>query len=103
MSKISWHYLVLCFLFCTVSSNDFAQWMWQNPLPQGNRLYSDYFTDSITGYADVSFIKLCGGQVLTGRITGLKNQLDIIILPAGDYFVRLTSENMVQVGKFIKQ
>ena len=29
----------------------YSQWGWQNPLPQGNRLNSLYFTDSITGYA----------------------------------------------------
>jgi photosystem II stability/assembly factor-like uncharacterized protein len=29
----------------------FAQWFWQNPLPQGNPLSSVYFTDSNTGWA----------------------------------------------------
>ena len=29
----------------------FPQWRWQNPLPQGNGLYSVCFTNSVTGYA----------------------------------------------------
>jgi photosystem II stability/assembly factor-like uncharacterized protein len=29
----------------------FPQWYWQNPLPQGNLLYSVFFTDSNNGYA----------------------------------------------------
>jgi photosystem II stability/assembly factor-like uncharacterized protein len=36
-----------CFL-CPVLA--FSQWTWQNPLPQGNRLNSAYFTDANTGY-----------------------------------------------------
>ena len=37
-------------LFLTGFSS-FAQWEWQNPLPQGNTLNSVYFTDASTGYA----------------------------------------------------
>ena len=29
----------------------FAQWFWQNPLPQGNSLYSIFFINSDTGWA----------------------------------------------------
>ena len=35
-------------LFAMSSTN--AQWTWQNPLPQGNDLYSIYFADANTGY-----------------------------------------------------
>jgi len=46
---------------------------------------------------------LSGKLILTRQITGLKSQLDISTLPAGVYFVRLTSEKTVKVEKFIKQ
>jgi photosystem II stability/assembly factor-like uncharacterized protein len=40
---------LLCFFFISVFA--FPQWKWQNPLPQGNGLYSVYFTSVNTGYA----------------------------------------------------
>ena len=39
---------LLVFIFCMTVS---AQWFWQNPLPQGNRLRSVCFVDSQTGLA----------------------------------------------------
>ena len=39
-------------LFCLIIySSAYAQWFWQNPLPQGNLLISCNFTDSNTGWA----------------------------------------------------
>jgi len=53
--------------------------------------------------ADLSVMNLTGRVVLTRQITGTKTQLDISSLPGGVYFVRLTGDKTVQVGKFIKQ
>jgi len=41
----------LTFLLIIQSFATFAQWHWSNPLPQGNKLNSVCFTDSLTGYA----------------------------------------------------
>ena len=48
-------------------------------------------------------MNLNGQVVLTRQITGPKNQLDVSTLPSGVYFVRLTNEKTVKVGKFVKQ
>ncbi|MGE5680769.1 MAG: YCF48-related protein [Bacillota bacterium] len=40
--------LTLSLLFIIQS---FAQWKWQNPIPQGNHLYDIQFTDSVNGWA----------------------------------------------------
>ncbi len=44
---------LLCFSFLSIFA--FSQWYWQNPLPQGNILYSVFFTDSNNGYAAGDF------------------------------------------------
>jgi photosystem II stability/assembly factor-like uncharacterized protein len=44
------HIVVLCGLQCLVSVA-FAQWQWQNPLPQGQTLNSIIFIDESTGWA----------------------------------------------------
>ena len=56
MSKINWHYLVLCFLFCTVSSNDFAQkWVLKNPVPTNADLKGICLVGHDTGFVCGSF------------------------------------------------
>ena len=45
---------------------------------------------------------LSGILMLTRRITGSKTRLDISQLPGGVYFVRVTGNKTVQVGKFVK-
>ena len=40
---------ILVIFLLTYSVNN-AQWVWQNPLPQGNPLGSIYFVDSNTGW-----------------------------------------------------
>jgi hypothetical protein len=44
-----------------------------------------------------------GQQLITRQITQPKTTIDISNLPGGVYFVRLTSQGMVKVGKIIKQ
>jgi hypothetical protein len=48
-------------------------------------------------------MNLNGQVILTRQITEPKTPLDISSLPSGVYFVRLTGESTVEVGKFIKQ
>ena len=67
---------------------------------------SDKLTVEISGNPNGSNLSLAnieGQQIIKRQITEPKTQLDISNLPSGVYFVRLTGEKNVSVGKFIKQ
>jgi len=51
----------------------------------------------------LSILNINGKEILHEGITEPKTQLDINNLPSGVYFVKVTGEKTVQVGKFIKQ
>ena len=53
--------------------------------------------------SQLSLMNLNGQQLITRQITEPKTQLDISSLPSGVYFVRLTTDRMVEVEKFVKQ
>ena len=42
-------YIIICFFW--LAENYFAQWVWQNPKPQSNRLTSIHFSDDLNGWA----------------------------------------------------
>ena len=69
----------LALILCVISVSSFAQWTWQNPLPQGNTLNSVIFTDANTGYAvgeSGTIIKtIDGGLNWTVLPTGTSNFL----------------------------
>jgi hypothetical protein len=44
-----------------------------------------------------------GQQLISRQFTESRTQLDISNLPSGVYFVRMTGEKFVALGKFIKQ
>ena len=44
-------HLVFSILFLLFSELSFPQWQWQNPLPQGNDLYSTFFVDPLNGFS----------------------------------------------------
>jgi hypothetical protein len=48
-------------------------------------------------------MNLHGQALIIRQITEPKTILDISNLPSGFYFVRLTGERTVEVGKFVKQ
>jgi hypothetical protein len=48
-------------------------------------------------------MNLNGEEVLTINLLKPKTQIDISALPGGVYFVRLTNDKTVEVGKFVKQ
>jgi hypothetical protein len=50
----------------------------------------------------LSIINCSGQQFITRQFTKPKMQIDISNLPSGVYFVRLTNDNTVAVGKIIK-
>lgn len=60
-------------------------------------------TSENQNHSELSIINLDGQQIITRQITEPKTQLDISSLPRVVYFVRVTGERAVQVGKFLKQ
>jgi hypothetical protein len=73
-------------------------------------LYPDPAIDIITieisitpAQNQLSIMNACGDELITRQITQPKTQIDVSSLPSGIYFVRLTSDRMAFVGKFVKQ
>jgi DNA-binding beta-propeller fold protein YncE len=60
-------------------------------------------TSVIPAKSQLSITNLNGQQLITQQITESKMQIDISYLPNGVYFVRLTNDRTVEVGKIIKQ
>ena len=51
----------------------------------------------------LTILNLTGQNLITRQISEPKTVIDISNLPSGVYFVRLTNEKTVAVGKIIKQ
>jgi photosystem II stability/assembly factor-like uncharacterized protein len=51
----------------------------------------------------LSILNINGQQLITRQITELRTQIDISSLPSGVYFVRVTNDKTVEVGKFVKE
>ena len=73
-------------------------------------LYPNPATDKITietsGTSQVSNLAIVnaqGQELITRQITEPKTQIDISALPGGVYFVRVTNDKTVEVGKFVKE
>jgi hypothetical protein len=73
-------------------------------------IYPNPATDKITieassahSQSQLSIMNLNGQELITRQITQPKTQLDISSLPSGVYFVRVTNDRTVTVGKFVKQ
>jgi hypothetical protein len=71
------------------------------PNPASNRISIEM--PGINGHHNLAIVNLEGVPLINKMITESKTQLDISNLPAGIYFVRLTGEKTVQVGKFVKR
>ena len=46
-----YRYLLIILFLIISASNNYSQWLWQNPLPQGNDIQSIAFADSLNGFA----------------------------------------------------
>jgi hypothetical protein len=57
----------------------------------------------ITKESQLSIINSTGQELISQQTIGPKTIIDISNLPSGVYFVRLTNDKTVEVGKFIKQ
>jgi hypothetical protein len=64
---------------------------------------SSHITIETPSIGHLTILNLNGQEIITRQITGPKTQLDISNLPGGVYFVRLTNDRTVTVGKIIKQ
>ena len=71
------------------------------PTPATNNI--TFETSGNATKSQLSVLNLNGQELITRLVTEPTTQIDISMLPAGVYVVRLTNENTVQVGKIIKQ
>jgi len=75
---------LICVALILIQFTTLAQegWFLQNPLPQGNTLYSVYFTDSNTGWAVGDFGAILkttdGGTSWTLQSSGTTNDLESV-------------------------
>ena len=60
-------------------------------------------TIPISTGSHLSIMNFIGQEIITRQITGVKMLIDICNLPNGVYFVRMTNDRTVKVGKIIKQ
>jgi len=79
--------ILISFLF--IYSNSHAQWFWQNPLPQGNNLYSVHFINSNTGWmvGELGTILRTtdGGSMWENQVSGSKKMLRSVFFIDADY------------------
>jgi photosystem II stability/assembly factor-like uncharacterized protein len=69
--------------------------------PKSNQITIE--TSETAANSQLSIMNLNGEEVLTHSIIKPKTQIDISNLPSGIYFVRMTNDRNVEVGKFVKQ
>jgi hypothetical protein len=80
-------------------SNYFSMYLFPNPA-------TDKITIELSGkpmVRDLVIVNVQGQDILTQKSTEPITQIDISSLPAGIYFVRLTNDKTVAVGKIIKE
>ena len=68
------------------------------PIPASSQI-----TVSTTNKGSIAILSQNGQELIISQITEPKTQIDITNLPSGVYFVRMTGDSAVQVGKFVKQ
>jgi hypothetical protein len=76
----------------------------------GLSLYPNPASDKITiekspipAQSQLSIMNVNGQELITQHISERKTVIDISTLPSGVYFVRVTNDRTVEVGKIIKQ
>jgi N-acetylneuraminic acid mutarotase len=71
------------------------------PNPSNNKITIS--SPAITGNTLLSIFNVSGKKVIEKQLTDNETQIDISALPRGVYFVRLQNENMVEIGKIVKE
>jgi len=70
------------------------------PVPSSSKITIE--TSEIPDNTSLTILNLNGQTLIIRQITGPKRQVDFTDLPGGVYFVRLSNDRTVQVGKIIK-
>jgi hypothetical protein len=60
-------------------------------------------TSVVSKESNLVIVNIAGRELITRQVSELKTVIDISSLPSGVYFVRLTNDRTVEVGKFVKQ
>jgi hypothetical protein len=89
-----------CGLITSVDEISIQPQVFIYPVPTTDKITIETSTTPVKSH--LSIMNLNGQELMTCQITSSKTHLDISNLPGGVYFVRLTSERMVEVGKIIK-
>ena len=78
--------------------------------PESISIYPNPTTNKITieipeaiKETNLAIVDIEGQQLITRQINELRTQIDISSLPSGGYFVRLSNDKTVEVGKFVKE
>lgn len=71
------------------------------PNPATDRLTIE--TSAIPALDQISIINSTGQELISQQVKEPKTTIDISTLPNGVYFVRMTSDKTVEVGKFVKK
>jgi photosystem II stability/assembly factor-like uncharacterized protein len=71
------------------------------PNPSNNKITIS--SSRLTSNTLLSIFNVSGKKVIERQLTGGQTQIDISTLPQGVYFVRLQNENMVEIGKIVKE
>ena len=71
------------------------------PNPATEKMMVEISDESIG--SSLSIVNIEGQELITRSITEPKTQIDVCTLPNGVYFVRLSNDKTVKVGKVIKQ
>jgi hypothetical protein len=70
------------------------------PNPATNKITVEQSGETQESY--LAILNIEGQQLITHQITHIKTQIDISNLTGGVYFVRVTNDRTVEVGKFMK-
>jgi len=70
--------LLFCLSFCLLATDSQSQWIWQNPFPQGNNIYSVKMFDQ-------NNLIMCGKNGTIVRTTNAGSNWKITRIPSGEY------------------
>ena len=56
-----------------------------------------------TNESNLAIVNIEGQELISQQVTEPKTTIDISTLPSGVYFVRLTNDKTIEVGKFMKK
>jgi len=73
------------------------------PNPSSSHITIEHSEPGSNASGTVSVYGMTGQELIHQQVQSFRSEIDISILPAGIYFVRLMNQEKVEVGKFIKE